>query len=39
VYGAFNYLREVLDTFKTRPPIDAESKNDVSLLFSFVFKY
>lgn len=30
---------EVLDTYKTRPPIDAESKNDVSLLFSFVFKY
>lgn len=30
---------EVLDTFKTRPPFGAESKNDVSLLFSFVFKY
>jgi putative salt-induced outer membrane protein YdiY len=30
---------EVLDTFKTLPPLGAESKNDVSLLFSFVFKY
>ncbi len=30
---------EMLDTYKTRPPVGAESKNDVSLLFSFVFKY